>query len=407
MRVVMVTGELPIDNPHHAGGVYVQHVHRLLASNSRLTVISPDSPSNREASTHSGVPDCLLLSEVPRAKTLTNRATNRALDLADRAVRGTLIGVPSYPIVRALLQDSPERSAVAAADAIDLQWSEAIRLAPLVRRINPRALLIGTFHDVQSQVVERLSEREHLRAARLNRWQLIRAETNARRRLHTTLVFSEKDQTLLGSDPSIQVVHPPLAVGHASQHRPDGPATVLMVSALNRPENQEAAEWLLREIWPRVHREHPQARLRLVGSGAPDTLLEQARTTRGAFATGYVDDLAAEYGGAQVVIVPVLRGAGVKFKTIEAMVRAVPVVATTVGAEGIGTPAEYAAVSDDPSVLSAAVSAVLTDPVAAQDRADRVQRWARVEFGYEQFKDRLQAAYRSSGWIEPARPQET
>ena len=46
---------------------------------------------------------------------------------------------------------------------------------------------------------------------------------------------------------------------------------------------------------------------------------------------GFVDDLGAEYAAATACLIPVLQGAGVKFKTIEALLHGVPTVTTTVG----------------------------------------------------------------------------
>ena len=51
---------------------------------------------------------------------------------------------------------------------------------------------------------------------------------------------------------------------------------------------------------------------------------------------GFVEDLAEEYAASAVALVPVLQGAGVKFKTIEALLHGTPTVTTTVGAEGVG-----------------------------------------------------------------------
>ena len=46
-------------------------------------------------------------------------------------------------------------------------------------------------------------------------------------------------------------------------------------------------------------------------------------------ATGFVEDLTSELAGAHVAVAPLRQGAGVKFKTVEALLHGVPVVATS------------------------------------------------------------------------------
>ena len=70
----------------------------------------------------------------------------------------------------------------------------------------------------------------------------------------------------------------------------------------------------------------------------------------------------AFYGQLRVAVAPVRFGAGVKLKTLEALQYGVPVVATTIGAEGLeALPAEAVAVHDDPVAFAAAIVARLRD----------------------------------------------
>ena len=90
---------------------------------------------------------------------------------------------------------------------------------------------------------------------------------------------------------------------------------------------------------------------------------------------------------------PVLQGAGVKFKTVEALCHGVPVVTTTVGAEGIEGDDLYAGLEDDPAGLAEAVAAVLADADHAQARSDRVQEWAQQTYGRERFQQTIRALW--------------
>lgn len=401
-RVVVISHELPNDNPGHAGGVYVQHVCRLAAANAHVTVIAPHTPSNRVARETKGSPESVLLPRYPGLGSRGARLFDSLLMRVYRKLAAVCIGLPAFSISRALVGRTVERRAVAEADIIDLQYSESIRLAALIRRLNPTARLVGTFHDVQSQVIARNPARfgHGWLKWRINGWQLRRAERNATRRLDDVVVFSMKDAALLPGP--CRVIKPPLALPRpmSDRSRTDRPI-VLMVGVLRRPENDEGATWLVDQVWPDVLRQVPDALLRIVGSGASDSLTAAAEAHASVTLVGFVEDLEDEYAIAAAVAVPLHRGAGVKFKTIEALVRTVPVVTTPVGAEGIGDSSRFAGFTDDPIVFAQALVDVLLRRSAAEDFAAATSSWAIKEFGFEQFRRETEASYAMRNWTSP------
>jgi len=98
--------------------------------------------------------------------------------------------------------------------------------------------------------------------------------------------------------------------------------------------NIPALAWFVERVLPLIVREVPDVSVRVSGRNAPKAALELAGPNV-SFA-GFVRDLDEFYGGARVAIAPITYGAGVKIKTVEALQRGVPVVATPVGAEGLG-----------------------------------------------------------------------
>jgi glycosyltransferase involved in cell wall biosynthesis len=75
-----------------------------------------------------------------------------------------------------------------------------------------------------------------------------------------------------------------------------------------------------------------------------------------------VEDLAGALGGARVAIAPMRYGAGLKLKTVEAMAHGVPVVSTTLGAEGLGASNGAALlVADDSRDIAEHLTALLAD----------------------------------------------
>lgn len=387
-RVLVIAPSAPHAAIPHAGGVYLRLLCAELERQGHLRVLVPGTRTNREAARKPGVPAGLLLVGLEPGRGRLRGALNRLALNADTLLRTVDPGLPYLPLVVGLLSSPEAREAVRSADVIDLQWSDSIRLVRLLRRLNPTARISGTFHDVVSQGLSRrpaATRRERLlRSARV-RWSR-RCEAAMVRALDDVVVFSTKDAALLGYPPH-RVVRPPLASGEDVAHTPGPPGrgVVLLVSWLARPENERAATWLLERIWPGVRERVPDATLRLVGAQAGPALRALVGSTPGATLAGWVDDLDAEYAAATVCVVPLREGAGVKFKTIEGLLHGVPVVTTSVGAEGVEGEDLFAAVRDDAPGLVDAVVSVLADPAAHQPAADRAQEWARATYGREAF----------------------
>jgi GT2 family glycosyltransferase len=141
----------------------------------------------------------------------------------------------------------------------------------------------------------------------------------------------------------------------------DGRADLLFVAGFAHPPNEDAACWLVQQVWPRLRERHPGLRLRLVGSSPTDAV----RALAGADieVTGWVSDtdLAAHYACARVVVVPLRFGAGMKGKVIEAMHHGVPVVTTPTGAQGLLAEAALLPVCDAAQAFAEAVSVLLDD----------------------------------------------
>lgn len=130
--------------------------------------------------------------------------------------------------------------------------------------------------------------------------------------------------------------------------------------------NGDGLVWFVSDVLPHIVAEVPWARLRVTG-----TLPEAFRALEGPHlrSEGYVADLAGFYASLRVAVAPLRFGAGVKLKTLEAVQHGVPIVATSVGAEGMAALGRAVIVHDDPRAFAAAVVEQLLDV-----RAWRAQR---------------------------------
>lgn len=107
----------------------------------------------------------------------------------------------------------------------------------------------------------------------------------------------------------------------------------LFVGGFRHPPNVDAVEWFVRDILPRVRELLPKFRLRVVGADLSDDMRERF-SVEGVTVEGYLAHLDEAYRRAGVVVAPLRFGAGVKGKVGEAMAHSVPLVLTTIAAEG-------------------------------------------------------------------------
>jgi len=123
--------------------------------------------------------------------------------------------------------------------------------------------------------------------------------------------------------------------------------------------NISAVRFFARTIWPTLRRRWPHLIWRLVGKNPGAVRHLVAGDNRVEF-TGPVDDAVGELARAEVAVVPMLAGSGTRLKILEAWAAALPVVATTLGAEGLpvcdGT---HICLADSPRAFAESVSWLL------------------------------------------------
>jgi glycosyltransferase involved in cell wall biosynthesis len=162
---------------------------------------------------------------------------------------------------------------------------------------------------------------------------------------------------------------------------PDG-RTVLFFGLLSTLPNVDGIRWFVQEIWPRIRQSRPDARLKILGKGAPPEV--QALAAPGIEVTGFVEDLRPHLASAAAVVVPLRLGGGTRLKIVEAMAMARPVVSTTLGAEGIDArPGAELLLADLPEAFAAAVVQLLQDGATAARLGSAGRRLAEERYSWE------------------------
>lgn len=224
------------------------------------------------------------------------------------------------------------------------------------------------------------------------------AERRIAARAASLFVCSERDRRYLRRVLGIrnaEVV--PNAVEVASMIERPLPAQrnckILFLGTYSHRPNVEAAEFLVREVFPIVRQQMPNAELELVGQRV-EVLSTFSESHPGVSYLGFVADLEPVFDGAGVMCCPILAGSGTRIKIIEAAARGLPVVSTTVGAEGLDfeNGAEIL-IRDDAASLAQACLNLLASPQestrlarAARAKTQRYDRRAVIDAVADSFR---------------------
>ena len=138
---------------------------------------------------------------------------------------------------------------------------------------------------------------------------------------------------------------------------------VLFTGHLSHPPNIDAALYFLTEIWPRVLAAMPRARFQIVGIQPAPAIIDAIGRSRQVELFPHVPDIRPYFHAAGVYVVPMRFGGGVRQKILEAWAVGVPVVTTTMGAEGIDAEdGVHCWLRDDPGQFADQVCALLRTP---------------------------------------------
>jgi len=147
-------------------------------------------------------------------------------------------------------------------------------------------------------------------------------------------------------------------------HRSPDSMKILTLGTLRYPPNADGIRWFIRDVFPLIRNEIPQARLTIIGKDPPSDFYRLvSRYGPSVSLTGYVPDLTPDLESAAVMVIPVRAGGGMRVRILEAFSRGMPVVTTSVGLEGIDAKSgEHVLVEDSPQGFASATIHLLKNP---------------------------------------------
>lgn len=308
----------------------------------------------------------------------------------------------SYHVKRYISRDFSRRLvAILREQEFDVVHVESIFLTPyvpLIRRYS-KAKVILRAHNVEHLIWKRVAQstRSHVKRWYLNHLSLtLRAYELEHLSDYDGIVCITQGDAEYFRAAGIRKPITSIPFGiepRAALSVPVEPNSLFHIGAMDWMPNQESIQWMLRDVWPVVHRQVPQAHLYLAGRKMPEELM-QTRLD-GVTVVGEVADAMQFIAGKQINVVPLLSGSGIRVKIIEAMSVGKAVVTTTVGARGIDyTDGENLLIANTPSEFASQIKRLLDDPDYCRRVGEAASRLVAERYDVERTANSLLQFYK-------------
>ncbi len=429
MRILFLTPQLPFP-PHQGTTIRNFHLICRLAAHHTIDLVTFLAPGQTLESAGPLAELCARIIAIPQperslwqrlASTIFQRQPDMALRLESVALYAKL----RHLLTKQVRTHSPQAEEPRPYDVVQVEGIEmaqygrfAVKTLAAAHPTGQRPLLIFDDHNCEYLLQKRNALTDLRNPRRLLpalysvvQWAKLRTyEAAICRAADAVLAVSEPDRAALqslvptasttvvpnGIDPAAAA--PQLT--HALTIDANNPARLVFTGKMDYRPNVDAALWFAHSVLPLIQAQQPHVCFQIVGMN-PHPRLDPLRDNPAIELTGAVADVTPYMEGAAVYVVPLRIGGGTRFKVLEAMNQALPLVSTTLGVEGIGVTADRELlVGDSADAFAAAVLTVLTDRAAtgtlAATLGSNARAFAAAHYSWSQIVPKVEAVYRQT-----------
>jgi glycosyltransferase involved in cell wall biosynthesis len=173
------------------------------------------------------------------------------------------------------------------------------------------------------------------------------------------------------------------------------PRAVTHLGTMFWPPNIEGVLWFAREVFPQVVAHVPEAQFVVIGKDPPQKVRDLALHDHNIQVTGYVSDPMPYLSQTAAFIVPVRAAGGMRVKIVDGWCWGVPIVSTSVGAEGIVVrDGENVLIADARDAFAQAVVRLLQDPALGASFRENGRHWVEERYDWRRIYPRWDDVYR-------------
>ena len=237
-------------------------------------------------------------------------------------------------------------------------------------------------HNVEALIWERLAANASNKIKSIylgsQHQRMLKWEGELSARFGRVITVSEADSVLARQSYGLTNVvgHVPTGVdaeSFASLRQPEiKPGHFCFLGSMDWLANIDAVQWFLREVWCDLYARHPDWHFKVIGRKPPQSLLAEFDGKHGIQFTGTVEDVRPHLSGCAAAVVPLRIGGGTRLKILELMAAGIPVIASTIGAEGLQLQdTVHYRQTDNAAQFAAALEDIHANPDEARAMAQR------------------------------------
>ena len=335
MKILWISPYAPYDNVGHAGGQNHNYYLKYVKNNTNYEIMLL-SVCNKEESSKLDLNQYGIRNIVKEydEKKIKHRIQSIWGKIDIRRDGGLLDNAKYHLLIDALLQykiinkDEPQ--------IIVMQWTEVTVIIDCIRKYYPNSIYIAIEEDVAFQGYFRkyMSSKGILKIYKKMKYRFLKkAEIEALHKCNHIVTLNEKDKKLLTEngieESKILKACPYFKLNLDIVYNPNQ-YNLLFYGAMSRKENYLSAIWFIKNVMPNLDKCY---KLYVVGAN-PSKEIMRYQSNR-IIVTGYVEDIKPYFESSLCLVAPLLLGAGIKIKILEALAAGVPVLTNEIGAEGI------------------------------------------------------------------------
>lgn len=225
-------------------------------------------------------------------------------------------------------------------DLIQLEAPFVGMYLPLIRRFSSAPVVLRA-HNVEYLIWQRLAEgsRNLVKAwyLRLQANRLRAFETKLWQEVDGIAAISEVDAQFIRRHTTKPLINLPTGLelsSYPSLKRAALQSNKLgFLGSMDWQPNKEAVRWFVQSLWPSLSIEFPNTSVTFAGKNFPASLRNLAKNRL--IMQGEVEDAVVFMLEHPIFIIPMRSGGGIRIKLLEAMALGLPIISTTLGAEGL------------------------------------------------------------------------
>lgn len=296
------------------------------------------------------------------------------------------------------------------------RFAVAARCVDTIRRLAPRAKLILTLADLHflRQIRDAISGQGSMTEAVETR----EKELATIREADVTLSYSDIEHAVILShnlETGNVALAPWVVDPEPTRLSPQERRDIAFLGSYAHPPNAQAVRFFVAEVMPLLRERMPGVAFRIYGSGWPEHFTSRLASDDVIF-EGFVDQVSDALGACRVAVAPLVSGAGLKGKVIDALSCGTPQVLSPLAAEGTGLrDGIEALIAESPADWTDSIVTLFEDDDTWAQMSRAAVRRVTEAYSFERGQGLMREAFEAVGvktngpsellYIERARPR--